>query len=290
MTISKETEDLAEYKISPKGRNVMKQRLISSFFAIILLVLVVFSNQYVFDVAVVLISAMGIFEVITALGLSQYKIMTSISVLMPLVFMLISYFAWKYAFAAVFLFVAAYLLVMLFDHKRYSFTTAAMFMMISLMVTFAFIHVSLTRHLANGILNIFVIFIGSWITDTCAYFTGLAIGKHKLAPSVSPKKTIEGSIGGVVGVTVILAAYAAVFGNIMDSITANVSAAVCIGLICGVISQFGDLCASVIKRENNIKDFGKIMPGHGGVMDRFDSFIFVAPVVYYFLNSFPIFI
>ena len=128
------------------------------------------------------------------------------------------------------------------------------------------------------------------VTDTCAYFTGLAIGKHKLAPSVSPKKTIEGSIGGVVGVTVILAAYAAVFGNIMDSITANVSAAVCIGLICGVISQFGDLCASVIKRENNIKDFGKIMPGHGGVMDRFDSFIFVAPVVYYFLNSFPIFI
>lgn len=290
MTISKETEDLAEYKISPKGRNVMKQRLISSFFAIILLVLVVFSNQYVFDVAVVLISAMGIFEVITALELSQYKIMTSISVLMPLVFMLISYFAWEYAFAAVFLFIAAYLLVMLFDHKRYSFTTAAMFMMISLMVTFAFIHVSLTRHLANGILNVFVIFIGSWITDTCAYFTGLAIGKHKLAPSVSPKKTIEGSIGGIIGVTVILAAYAAVFGNIMDSITVNVPAAVCIGLICGVISQFGDLCASVIKRENNIKDFGKIMPGHGGVMDRFDSFIFVAPVVYYFLNSFPIFI
>ena len=290
MTISKETEDLAEYNIPPKGRNLMKQRLISSFFAIILLILVVFSNQYVFDVAVVLISAMGIFEVITALGLSQYKIMTSISVLMPLVFMLISYFAWKYAFAAVFLFVAAYLLVMLFDHKRYSFTTAAMFMMISLMVTFAFIHVSLTRHLSNGILNVFVIFIGSWITDTCAYFTGLAIGKHKLAPSVSPKKTIEGSIGGIIGVTVILAAYAAAFGNIMDSITANVSAAVCIGLICGVISQFGDLCASVIKRENNIKDFGKIMPGHGGVMDRFDSFIFVAPVVYYFLNSFPIFI
>ena len=259
----------------------MKQRLISSFFAIILLILVVFSNQYVFDVAVVLISAMGIFEVITALGLSEYKIMTSISVLMPLVFMLISYFAWEYAFAAVFLFVAAYLLVMLFDHKRYSFTTAAKFMMISLMVTFAFIHVSLTRHLANGILNVFVIFIGSWITDTCAYFTGFAIGKHKLAPSVSPKKTIEGSI---------LAAYTAIMGNIMDSITVNVTSAICVGLICGVISQFGDLCASVIKRENNIKDFGKIMPGHGGVMDRFDSFIFVAPVVYYFLNSFPIFI
>ncbi len=271
-----------------KGQNVMKQRLISSFFAIILLVLVVFSNQYVFDVAVVLISAMGIFEVLTALGLSEYKIMTSISILMPLVFMLVSYFAWEYSLFAVFLFIAAYLLVMLFDHKRYSFKTAALFMMISLMVTLAFIHVSLTRHLSNGILNVFVIFIGSWITDTCAYFTGLTIGKHKLAPSVSPKKTIEGSIGGVIGVTVILAAYTAIFANIMD-ITVNITSAVCIGLICGVISQFGDLCASIIKRENNIKDFGKIMPGHGGVMDRFDSFIFVAPVVYYFLNSFPIF-
>ena len=142
---------------------------------------------------------------------------------------------------------------------------------------------------AVRIMNLFVIFIGSWITDTCAYFTGLAIGKHKLAPSISPKKTIEGSVGGIVGVTVILAAYAAIMGNIMDNITVNITSAICIGVICGVISQLGDLCASIIKRENNIKDFGKIMPGHGGVMDRFDSFIFVAPVVYYFLNAFPIF-
>ena len=267
----------------------MKQRLISSFFAIILLILVVFSNSYVFDIAVVLISSMAILEVITALGLSRYKIMTSISALMPLIFMIISYFAWEYAIVVVFVFVAAYLLVMLFYHSRYSFSTAAMFLIISLMISLAFIHVSLTRHLENGIMNLFVIFIGSWITDTCAYFTGLAIGKHKLAPSISPKKTIEGSVGGIVGVTVILAAYAAIMGNIMDNITVNITSAICIGVICGVISQLGDLCASIIKRENNIKDFGKIMPGHGGVMDRFDSFIFVAPVVYYFLNAFPIF-
>lgn len=267
----------------------MKQRLISSFFAIILLVVVLIFNTYVFDAAVTIIATMGVFEVVSALGLSQYKKMTLISLLMPLVLMLLSYIAWEFAFIVVFLFLAAFMLVMLFDHERYSFSKVAVFFTVSVLVSITFIHVSFTRHLDYGLLNVFVIFIGSWITDTCAYFTGFAIGKHKLAPSISPKKTIEGSLGGIIGVTVILAVYAAVMGNIMN-ITVNITSAICAGLLCGFISQFGDLCASIIKRENNIKDFGNIMPGHGGVMDRFDSFIFVAPVIYYFLNTFPIFV
>ena len=266
----------------------MKQRLISAFFAVILLVVVLLCNQYVLDGAVVIISSMAIFEVISALNLKEYKIMTTIALLMPAFLLLTFYIDEKYINATAFLFIAAFLLTMLFDHKRYTFDTATKFITVSLMISLMFIHVTFIRHADNGVLNLLVALIGCWITDSCAYFTGYACGRHKLAPTISPKKTIEGSIGGILGVIIILTAYALIAANIFN-ITANVASAVIIGLICGILSQLGDLCASIIKRENNVKDFGNIMPGHGGVMDRFDSFIFVAPVVYYLLGIFPVF-
>lgn len=268
----------------------MKQRLISAFFAIILLELVLMANKIVFDAAVVIIATMAIYEVNCALGVKDCKIMMRISLLMPLALMLATYFAPQHLLFVIFLFMGAFLLVMLFDHNVYTFSKVAVFFTGSVLVSLTFIYVSLTRRMDNGLLNVFVIFIGSWITDTCAYFCGMFFGKHKLAPKISPKKTVEGSVGGILGVTVILAAYAYVFGNILDNVSANVFAAALAGLLCGIISQCGDLCASIIKRENNIKDFGNIMPGHGGVMDRFDSFIFVAPVMYCLLSEFPIFI
>ena len=266
----------------------MKQRIISAFFAVILLVLVLLSNKYVLDVVVAIISSMAIFEVLSAIKMKEYKIMRTIAILMPFALLLTFYVCKEYIGAVVYLFIAAFLLTMLFDHKRYTFDTAVKFITVSLMISLMFIHVSFVRSMDNGVLNLWVILIGCWITDTCAYFTGYVCGKHKLAPTISPKKTIEGSIGGVVGVTVVLVAYAYVMGNIYN-ISANLLYAAIIGLICGVISQLGDLCASIIKRENGVKDFGNIMPGHGGVMDRFDSFLFVVPCVYYFLSNFPIF-
>ena len=146
----------------------------------------------------------------------------------------------------------------------------------------------MVRRLGNENIDVLVVLIGSWITDSCAYFAGYFFGKHKLAPEISPKKTIEGSIGGIFGVIVIIAAYAIVAGHIMNK-SVNIYSAIVIGLIAGIVSQFGDLCASIIKREHNVKDFGNIMPGHGGVMDRFDSLLFVAPTVYYIVKFFPIF-
>lgn len=266
----------------------MKQRIISAFFAVILLFIILFSNRYVFDIAVAIISSMAIFEVLSALKLKEYKIMTSIALLMPFALLLTFYIARDGIFAVVYLFIAAFLLTMLFDHSRYTFNTAAMFIAVSLMISLMFIHASFIRSMDNGLLNIWIALLGCWITDSCAYFAGYAFGKHKLAPTISPKKTIEGSIGGILGVIAILTAYALVVANI-NNISVNVFYIVILGLICGIISQLGDLCASIIKRENNVKDFGNIMPGHGGVMDRFDSFIFVVPVVYYFLERFPVF-
>ena len=146
-------------------------------------------------------------------------------------------------------------------------------------VLFTFIF--LTRNLPNGIYMVWMIFISSWICDTCAYLTGMVIGKHKLAPVLSPKKSIEGAVGGVVGSALVGAA----FGYFaLERVFADQNVTWIAALICGVgavISQVGDLAASGIKRNHDIKDYGKLIPGHGGIMDRFDSVLFTAPIIYY---------
>ena len=138
-----------------------------------------------------------------------------------------------------------------------------------------------------------LIFIGAWMTDTGAYFVGVLFGKHKLIPKVSPKKTIEGAFGGILGCIVGFVLYGFIIQSICD-VKVNYVAMIVVATVISVVSQFGDLVASYIKREREIKDFGFIFPGHGGVLDRFDSIIAVAPTIYFITyftaNSFPIFI
>ena len=121
----------------------------------------------------------------------------------------------------------------------------------------------------------------AWVCDTCAYFAGRAFGKHKLTPKLSPKKTVEGAIGGVLGSVIV----GLIFGYILYT-KENQSQGVfvvlaLITLVGSIISQLGDLLASGIKRDHGIKDYGKLIPGHGGIMDRFDSVIFVIPCIYF---------
>lgn len=137
-----------------------------------------------------------------------------------------------------------------------------------------------TRMLPDGSVMVWLIFLSSWGCDTCAYCVGMLIGKHKMAPVLSPKKSVEGGIGGVVGAALLGAIFAVCMNHFAG---ADVSPALC-ALICGVggaISQIGDLSASAIKRNHKIKDYGKLIPGHGGILDRFDSVIFTAPIIYY---------
>ncbi len=118
---------------------------------------------------------------------------------------------------------------------------------------------------------------GAWIADTGAYFTGVAIGKHKLCPEISPKKTIEGFIGGIVTTGIVFAVAIFVYDNVFAPGT------FIIGAVCAVIGTVGDLSASMVKRQIGFKDYGKIMPGHGGLMDRFDSVLFVLPTFFAFI-------
>ncbi len=139
----------------------------------------------------------------------------------------------------------------------------------------------LTREQEVGKYIVWLILISSWGCDTCAYVVGMLIGKKKIFPVLSPKKSLEGCIGGVVGAGLIAALYA-VFA--VENVFPDKRVTIVITVICmvgAVMSQVGDLAASAIKRNHEIKDYGKLIPGHGGIMDRFDSVIVTAPMIYF---------
>ena len=138
-----------------------------------------------------------------------------------------------------------------------------------------------TRALEGGAWLVGLIFLSSWGSDTCAYCVGMLIGKHKMAPVLSPKKSIEGGVGGVLGAALLGALYALLISsfNQADGHTPLMYAVIC--AVGALISMVGDLAASAIKRNKEIKDYGKLIPGHGGILDRFDSVIFTAPFIYF---------
>ncbi len=156
---------------------------------------------------------------------------------------------------------------------------AAFFAFLYAPVMLSFVY--LTRSYPQGIYMVWMILISSWGCDTCAYVVGKLIGKKKIFPVLSPNKSLEGCIGGVLGAALIGGLYGHFF---VEKAVPNQSIMWIIAFICAVgavMSMVGDLAASAIKRNNNIKDYGKLIPGHGGIMDRFDSMIVTAPMIYF---------
>lgn len=131
-----------------------------------------------------------------------------------------------------------------------------------------------------GFFAAWMIFISAWASDTCAYFVGVIFGRHKLAPVLSPKKSIEGAVGGVLGAAIA----GGIYGKILEACEIFTDEGIWIfallGMCGSIVAQIGDLAASAIKRNFNIKDYGKCIPGHGGILDRFDSVIFTSPLIY----------
>jgi len=178
-----------------------------------------------------------------------------------------------------------YLMVLMFSYvftfPKYTSEQIAMVFMglfyVSIMLSYIY-QVSILR---DGSLLVWLIFIGAWGSDTCAYCVGMLIGKHKIIPKLSPKKSVEGCIGGVVGAALLGLAYAAIFKGSIHGMHNPLLAFTIIGAASSVISQIGDWAASAMKRNHEIKDYGNLIPGHGGILDRFDSILFTAPIVFY---------
>ncbi len=144
------------------------------------------------------------------------------------------------------------------------------------------------RQRGDGIYSVWFIFVGSWVCDTCAYFVGSFFGKHKLIPILSPKKTVEGAVGGVIGAVVVAVIYAFIVirlrGHEPGTRVTVIGGFAMLAMLTSVFSMIGDLTASAFKRHYGIKDYGDLIPGHGGILDRFDSVIVTAPLVYLVMN------
>lgn len=176
-------------------------------------------------------------------------------------------------------------LLLLRSHTKIDFNQIACAAFGALMLPYMLLALIRIFNFENGKFLVLMPLLAAWGSDTFAYFAGRLFGRHKLAPVISPKKTIEGAVGGVFGGIVCIVAFVAILDNTLGS-ALPYSAAVVLGALGAIIGQIGDLSFSIIKRQTGIKDYGRIFPGHGGVLDRFDSVIFVAPVVEVMLLAF----
>jgi phosphatidate cytidylyltransferase len=166
--------------------------------------------------------------------------------------------------------------------KGYNSVSSAITIVGYIYIVSFFSMLSYIRDKEAGIMLVLLVFIVAWFADTSAYYIGRHFGKRKLCPEVSPKKTIAGFIGGILGS--ILGVF--LWDIILMGMSSPWYQIAAFGLIAGIISQIGDLVASLIKRNIGLKDYGKLIPGHGGILDRFDSILFVTPIVYYYIALF----
>lgn len=252
--------------------------------------------NYLFPLLISLISFVSAYELLRCVGLERNAAVAIPSLVAAFVFPMLARILREYrdiyikcAVLVALLFAIYLFAVIVFHFGKVEMGKLALAFMTLFYVIGAFSSIILLRDEGEAGRFLFLMpFVFSWVTDTFAYFCGRLFGKHKLIPSVSPKKTVEGAIGGVV----FGAISAVVYGLVVDlvfNVTPDYLVLLLAGLIIPVVSQIGDLVMSAIKREYDIKDFGKILPGHGGLLDRFDSSIAVTVVICAVNACFPIF-
>lgn len=262
----------------------MKTRIISALVALPLLIIFVVLGGLPLKIAMTVISLIGLYELYKAFS-GFIKPVHYIGFGAAVIYMaFIERVIYTASLLNVFvtLFMLAILIYVVLTHESGNTMDGVVTFFGFFYVCFLISHVYLTRQYTHGHLFVWLIFLSAFGCDVGAYFTGMAFGKHKLIPQLSPKKTVEGAIGGVV----VAVSICVVFGVVLEmknQLEGVDTVLLCFitGFVGSIFSQIGDLAASAMKRYVGIKDFGKIMPGHGGVLDRFDSVLFAAPVVYY---------
>lgn len=256
---------------------MFKTRLISGIVLVIIALATIISGSWILFFTLLAVSLIGMRELYKVMKVSDEHV--TVLELVGYLGAVLYYIAMKadfgnYGTMAIIISMILILFVYVFGYPKYHAeqVMTAFFGVVYVAVMLSFIY--LTRSLPDGKFLVWLIFLCSWGCDTCAYCVGMLIGKHKMAPVLSPKKSIEGAVGGVAGAALLGVIYAAATQGKMAEYA----------LICAVgalISMVGDLAASAIKRNQNIKDYGKLIPGHGGILDRFDSMMFTAPAIYF---------
>ncbi len=260
------------------------ERLISSIVLMAITIFVLLTGGKVLFVTVAIISFIGMYELYRAIKIEKTSLAMAGYVGGLCLDLLFLFEKERYAMLLMVGFLFVFLVMYVITYPAYKTETVAMVFFGLFYVTAMLGYIYRLRMLEDGKWLIWLVFIGAWGSDTCAYCVGMLIGKHKLPAklaALSPKKSLEGCIGGVVGATVLGAAYGYFVQPYMIGFSNPVITFAIMGGAGSIISQLGDLVASAIKRNHEIKDFGKLIPGHGGILDRFDSVIFTAPVVYF---------
>lgn len=283
----------------------MKQRLITAGVGLVVFFAVMaFYNTVVFDILLCMVSLLIVHELLIATKVTKNIPLTITALLMSVVpFLFISskniqfrnFFVQALSPYLVIGAVAVMFLILLRYHEKLPFEKVAVAFFVSLVVPFSMSVVVQIRNEFDLITSVYytlLVFACAWGSDSGAYFAGRFFGKRKLAPKISPKKTVEGVFGGVLSAILFVAGITACYYFYQQSVGVTVEIKwlylLLISVVCSLVGVLGDLTASVIKRQTGIKDFGSIMPGHGGALDRFDSVLFVAPVLFCFLNFVPI--
>jgi phosphatidate cytidylyltransferase len=249
----------------------------------VLLALVYFGGLPLFA-AVVVTAVIGIDEIFRAFSRVKADFSKITGYLGSLLFLFLVYYIGDTAIPAVLFLVMFILLVQyVVTYPQLDFKGVGVTLFVSIYLGLFFSFVFLLRQMDKGFFFLLLAFLLAWANDVGGYLVGNLWGKRKLAAALSPNKTREGSVGGLC-----LSVITAVIAFFIASVPVNLIKVVALGLVAGFAGQIGDLVASAIKRQTGIKDYGSILPGHGGVLDRFDSFLLIAPLVYYYLVLFII--
>ena len=265
---------------------MFKTRLLSGILLVIIALITVITGGNLLFLVLLAVSLIGMTELYKVFGIEK-KPPGIIGYLFALLYYGLLYFepllpgeSLNWFMMSFMAFLICQMAVLVFAYPRYNTQQimAAFFGMFYVAVMLSYIYQ--IRILPGGIFTVWLVFVCSWGCDTCAYCVGMLIGKHKMAPILSPKKSVEGGIGGILGAALIGVLYGLAI-NYWGDAGADVLSYAVIGAAGGAISQIGDLAASAIKRYHNIKDYGKLIPGHGGILDRCDSVIFTAAIIYY---------
>lgn len=294
MTISAVTAALAVYRTKIGCEEMFSKRLLTAAVGIPVAIYVVNYGGLFFYLAVNLLALVGILELLAMFRRVGHAPSQTISLSAGLLMLAVVHFGNFHELGfLVTVLLMSLLCMLIFKKDVFPVPDAAITLLITLYMGWLFAFLILLRNsspdmittslgqISAGAAFTWMAIIATWANDTCAYFVGSAWGKHKLCPEISPGKTIEGAIGGLAG-SLIVSTAAGTFMQI------PLIHSVILGLLMGVLAPVGDLVESAFKRYTGVKDAGKIFPGHGGVLDRFDSLLFVVPGVYYYLKFFLI--
>ena len=269
----------------------MKTRIIAGVIGAVLLAVLLWQPYaLVLASAVALLCGMAAYELTVTTGFVKSRPLQAICILAAASVPFWYFIGFKWALLCGATVLMAVGIVQVIDHARQPVTHAVFSVVMSLWAAMSMsCIVALRMWPQHGLFLVVWLLLVPWMSDTGAYFTGVACGKHKLCPNISPKKTVEGLIGGLVISTAICIGVAWGYQHFFaPQVHIHLWLVGAITLVGAVLSVFGDLLASLIKRQADIKDYGAVMPGHGGVMDRFDSFLFTAPFVYVTVTLWPV--